>query len=396
MAKNKIAGSVRPRPSKKNPKYYDVILELGRDTLTGERKRVRFKSNSDSREDAENLLILKKAEYLSGELLMPDERTVAIFMDEYLRDYVAVQSSPATYRDYKTNIDRYVKPMFGKIKLQDLKQARIQQVYNQWRIKSNASDKPLKAESIRHINRIFKAALNKACELGYIKNNPTQNVKIGKDLVTKHIDVYSTDEIRMLKTAVKGTDMELPVALLFDCVMRRGELLGLCFSDVDFEKRTVTIQHSWVESEDSKKPVLKDCKTDGSYRKMVVSEETIKLLKRQQLLCKQICLREGKRFTEKQRVVCKQNGEPFLPKSFTAKWIDTLKKYGLRHIKLHGTRHSAISWLLSQGIPLHIVQARAGHQDPKITLSVYSHVAKEDEGMVADLLDTKLFCAVNE
>lgn len=396
MEKRTITGSVRPRPSKENPKYYDVVLELGRDPSTGERKRVRFKSNSDSREDAENLLILKKAEYLSGELLMPDERTVAMFLDEYLRDYVKVQSSPATYRDYKTNIDRYIKPMFGKIKLQELKQARVQQVYNQWREKSNASDKPLKAETIRHINRILKAALNKACELGYIKNNPTKNVKIGKDLVTKHLDVYSTDEIRALKKAVKGSDMELPVALLFDCVMRRGELLGLCFEDVDFENSAVTIQHSWVESEDSKKPVLKDCKTDGSYRKMVVSKETMRLLKEQRLLCKEICLREGKRFTGKQRVVCKQDGEPFLPKSFTAKWIDTLKKHGLRHIKLHGTRHSAISWLLSHGIPLHIVQARAGHQDPKVTLSVYSHVAKEDKGKVAKLLDKKLFCAVNE
>ena len=126
MQVRKIAGSVRPRPSKENVKYYDVILELGRDPLTGERKRVRFKSNSDSREEAENMLILKKAEYLSGEMLMPDERTVSEFMDEYLRDYVAVQSSPATFRDYKTNIDRYIKPMFGKVKLQELKQARIQ------------------------------------------------------------------------------------------------------------------------------------------------------------------------------------------------------------------------------------------------------------------------------
>ena len=124
---------------------------------------------------------------------------------------------------------------------------------------------------------------------------------------------------------------------------------------------------------------------------MVVSDETIRLLKRQQLLCKQICLREGRRFTGSQRVVCKQDGEPFLPKSFTRKWAETLKKHGLRHIKLHGTRHSAISWLLSQGVPLHIVQARAGHQDPKITLSVYSHVAKDDENLVADLMDKRLF-----
>ena len=64
--------------------------------------------------------------------------------------------------------------------------------------------------------------------------------------------------------------------------------------------------------------------------------------------------------------------------------------------KLHGTRHSAISFLLSQGVPLHIVQKRAGHQDPKITLSVYSHVAKDDERVVADKLESTIFPAVNE
>ena len=278
-----------------------------------------------------------------------------------------------------------------------LEKGKIQQTYNRWRnVKSPASDKSLRAESIRHINRIFKAALNYAIEMEYIKKNPTNGVRIGKDLTNNRVEVYTTDEIKELKSVVKGTDMELSVALLFDCVMRRGELLGLAFEDIDFEKNIVKIRHSWVESEDSKKPVLKDCKTDGSYREMVVSEETMRLLKRQKVYCKTICLREGKPFTGKQRVICKEDGNPFLPKSYTSKWNKTLKKYGLRHIKLHGTRHSAISWFLSQGVPLHIVQARAGHQDPKITLSAYSHVAKDDASRVADLLDNTLFSAVNE
>lgn len=397
MTKHKtIAGSVRPRPCKENVRYYDVILELGKDPVTGKRNRISYRCDSDNCEDAENMLTIKKAEYLQGDLLLPNEITVAEFLKEYLENYVRIQNSPATLRDYKTTIERYIIPVFGKIKLQNLTQATIQKAYNSWRERSNASENPLKAETIRHINRIFKAALNIACELGYIKINPTRKVRIGKDLITKQVDVYTTEEIRKLKKAVKGTDMELPVALLFDCVMRRGELLGLCFKNIDFEKKTVSIERSWVESEDSKHPVLKDCKTDGSFRKMVVSTETIQLLKRQQLLCKQICLREGRPFTGEQRVICKKDGLPFLPKSFTRKWAETLKKYDLRHIKLHGTRHSAISWLLSQGVPLHIVQARAGHQDPKITLSVYSHIAKDDEGMVADLLDSKLFRELKE
>lgn len=120
-------------------------------------------------------------------------------------------------------------------------------------------------------------------------------MRIGKDLNTEHLEVYTTEEIQKLKSAVKGTDMELVVALLFDCVMRRGELLGLCFGDIDFESKTVTIQHSWIETEDSKRPILKDCKTDGSYRKIVISDETLRLLRLQATKCKQICLKKGGR-----------------------------------------------------------------------------------------------------
>lgn len=391
-----VTGSVRPRPNKENPTHYDIVLELGRDPLTGKRKRVSFRADTTDREEAEAMLIMKKAEYLSGEMLMPSEKTVAGFLDEYLRDYVKIQSSPATVRDYESVIERYLKPMFGKIKLQKLQRTHVQQVYNQWRQKSNASDKPLKATTVKHINRVFKAALNIAVELEYIKKNPTNHIKIGKDLDEHDLDVYTVEEIKALQEAVKGTDMELPVALLFDCIMRRGELLGLSFSDIDFENKTVTIRHSFVESADSKCPVLKDCKTDGSYRKLVVSDYTMKLLKRQKIWYNRNRMKFGEKFENSNRVVCQENGKTFLPKSFTYKWMRTLKKHGLRHIKLHGTRHSAISLLLSQGIPLHIVQKRAGHQDPKITLSVYSHVAQDDQSVVADKLSDVLFPAVNQ
>ena len=86
--------------------------------------------------------------------------------------------------------------------------------------------------------------------------------------------------------------------------------------------------------------------------------------------------------------VCEQNYGfiiPLIAKKLLQRWND--EKDG---------RHSAISWFLSQGVPLHIVQARAGHQDPKITLSAYSHVAKDDADRVANLLDSTIFSAVNE
>lgn len=396
IRKSKVTGSVRPRPSKENVQYYDVVLELGKEPGSGKRIRKSFRIDTTDRQEAEDFLLMKKAEFLKGELLMPSHMTVEDYLDEYMDFCEGNNYSTATIRDYKSVIERYLKPVFGKIKLQELQKVQIQQAYNQWRKKSNASDKPLKAETVRHINRVFKAALNEAVERQYIKSNPAHKIKIAKDPTTNKLDVYTIEEIRELQRAVKGTDMELPVALLFDCVMRRGELLGLRFSDIDFDKSTVTIRHSLVESEDSKIPVLKDCKTDDSYREIVVTEHTMKLLKKQKVLYRQNKLKYGKEFIDKDFVVCQENGKPFLPKSFTRKWARTLEIHGLRHIKLHGTRHSAISLLLSEGLPLHMVQQRAGHKDPKITLAVYSHVAKDKQNIVAEKLDALLFPAVNE
>ncbi len=389
-----VKGSVRPRPNAENVLYYDLTLELGKDPVTGKRKRLYFKADTTDRQEAENQLMIKKVEYLQEEIVEPSKETVEQYLLRYLEN-VRRNLSPATTRDYKGVIERYLIPEFGNIKLQELTRPKVQQVYNAWKVKSNKSETPLKATTIKHINRVFKTALNSAVEDGLIKENPTRRIKIGKDIEPNHLDVYTVEEIRELQKAVKGTDMELPVALLFDCVLRRGELLALRYSDINFEKKEVTVQYTWAETE-SNQPVLKTCKTESSYRKMIVSDYTINLLKRQKSMYLRNKMKYGEDFCNSNRVICKENGEPFLPKSFTRKWARTLEKYGLRHIKLHGTRHSAISLLLSEGVPIHLVQQRAGHQDPKITLSVYSHVAKDTESVVAEKFNNVLFSAVNQ
>lgn len=392
MSRNRktIPGRVRPRPNKDNISYYDIILEMGKDPLTGKRKQISFRVDTTNREEAEKQLLLKQAEMVQGEILEPSKMTVEQYLKEYYEIYMQGKVSPTTERDYLFVINNYLVPVFGKVQLQKLTYSLVQRTYYQWQKESPRGKKPLALDTVKHINRVFKAALNQACKLGYIKGNPTQGVKFAKDSAHKPLEVFTVEEIRELQRAVKGTDMELPIALLFDCVMRRGELLGLKYSDIDFKTRTVKIQRSWVETPDSKKPTLKSCKTDSSEREIVVTQKTIDLLKKQRIQYKCNRLKFGEDFYDEDFVVCKENGEPFLPHSFTQKWSRTLKKYGIRHLKLHATRHSAISMLLSEGIPLHMVQARAGHQNPEITLSVYSHVAKDKQTVIAEKLEELL------
>ena len=183
--KKRINGSIRPRPNAEDVQYYDITLELGTDPATGKRKRMYFKVNTTDREEAENELMIKKAEYLQEKLLEPSKETVTEFMERFLED-TRRNLSPATTRDYKGMIERYIEPLFGHMRVQELTRAKVQQVYNGLRKKSNRSNNPLSASTIKHIDRILKCALNVAVDEGIIKENPVRKIKIGKDICSDH------------------------------------------------------------------------------------------------------------------------------------------------------------------------------------------------------------------
>lgn len=394
MSKANISGHIRVRPNKANPRYYEAVVDLGIDPVSHKRNRVAFRAETEV--EANELLIKKQAEYLNQEMLVPSKMTVEGYLKEYYQLYVeGCGKSPATVRDYQSVIKGYLIPAFGKIQLQKFNMRDIQLAYKEWRKQSprakGVQKNGLKAESIKHIHRVLKTALNKACDLEYIHRNPALKVSIPKDAEQNELDIYTLDEVKALQKAVKDTDMELPVALLLDCLMRRGELLGLKYTDINFDTREITIRNSLVETSDSKVSELKSCKTESSYRKLMVGKNTIRLLKKQHKLYKQNKLKEGKNFHDEGFVICQSNGKCFLPKSFTRKWTRTLQKNGLRHMKMHGTRHTGISMLLANGVPVHMVQQRAGHSTPDLTLSIYAHVAKDQEDIIADKIDALLY-----
>lgn len=91
--KKRINGSIRPRPNAEDVQYYDITLELGTDPATGKRKRMYFKVNTTDREEAENELMIKKAEYLQEKLLEPSKETVTEFMERFwkIREEILVR-----------------------------------------------------------------------------------------------------------------------------------------------------------------------------------------------------------------------------------------------------------------------------------------------------------------
>jgi integrase len=288
-------------------------------------------------------------------------------------------------------MDNYIFPTFGKIKLQDLSTSYVQRTYNSWKKKSPLSKNPLSVETIRHINRIFTAAMNKAVQLEYIKKNPLDGVSIKYEKGSKReVEVYNEEEFNQLLQVVKGTDMELPVALLFDCMLRRGELLALKWDSINFDTNMVTVQRTYIDALEG--AVLKEgTKTNYSCRKIKCTDYTMKLLKQErsrQMINK---LHLGVNYHDDGFVICQENGLPFAPKSISQKWRRTLRKNNLRHIKLHATRNCSISFALASGMAPHTVMKRAGHSNCSITMDIYAKVSSDQQDVAAQIMSETLF-----
>lgn len=386
-----VSGHVEPRKNSKGEiTHYRAVIYLGKDENG---KQIKPYKKADTKEEAEALLIQMQAEYMNQEFILPSEMKVADYLEEWYGAYVVNLRSESTILDYREIIDRYLIPFWGQKKLQSLNTLEIQKKFNEWSVKSPLSEKPLSEETLKHIKRVYNTALNKAVGLELIKRNPLQGIAIKSCKGIKEMVVFSEEEIIQLFNAVKGTDMELIVAFLFDTLARRAELLGVRWSDVDLETGAVNIRNTYIRTLEGSK-FKEGTKTNSSKRDMVLTEYTLNLLKKEKLKQKENKLLYGDEYYDNNLIICQPNGKPYETSSMTQKWRRTLKKNNIRHIKLHGSRHSAISQMIALGLPPKYIQERAGHKSINITMEIYGHVSKEQKIKTAQIINDEFFKAV--
>ncbi|SHJ36271.1 tyrosine-type recombinase/integrase [Parasporobacterium paucivorans] len=386
--KKVVSGHLEPRKNSKGEiTHYRAVLFLGRDENG---KQIKPYKKARTKEAAEALLIQMKAEYLNSEFILPSEMKVNDYLEEWYAAYIVNQRSESTELDYREIMDRYLIPTWGKAKLQALSTLHIQKTFNAWGVKSPLSDKPLSDETLKHIRRVFNTALNKAVDLEFLKKNPLKGVTIGRRNVKKELEVFSEDEIQRLFKGIKGTDDELIIVFLFDTLARRSEALGARWSDLDMKSGILTIQHTYIRTLNGCK--FKDgTKSQSSKRSMVLTDYTMGLLRKEKLRQLQNKLKHGPKYEDNDLIICQENGRPYQGSSFYQKWSRILKKNGIRHIKLHGSRHSGISMMIALGLNPKSVQERAGHKSCDITMNIYAHVNQDQKNKTAQVINDDFF-----
>ena len=286
-------------------------------------------------EEAETLMHKSIAEYTLGTFTEPSQRTLKDFIyEEYLPYYCKPHVKSSTYSDYLQS-SKYICKVLGQHKIQKITTTMVQEFINDMMIKSPLGTKPLARATVEGIRRDLNVFMKKAVALKYISSNPVEGTRIPR--ATKNLDkekavILTRKQVQELLVFVKGTPQECWYALIIDGTLRRGEALGLLWEDVDFDKSVVKIRNNWVEGENEVE--MTTPKSLASIRTIKLTENTMRLLKREYVRYKQCKLRNPE-FEDSNRVIFMDNGSPWLPKSFYRKYKRTLEEAGLPSVSLH-------------------------------------------------------------
>lgn len=299
-----------------------------------------------------------------------------ILFADYLANWLQIARSTiaiTTYSSYSSLIKSAIDPWFRKkgVTLKELNARNIQEFYTVMltRVKPN---------TVIHYHAIIHRALKYAVRTDLIAINPADKV----DRPRKNgfmASFYSKEEMNRLFDACEGTLIEVPVKMAAFYGLRRSEVMGLKWDAIDFEKDTVSIQHT-----------VTCCMIDGKST-IVASDSTKSKSSRRTLPLvgpmRELLLKAQREQTENRRLCgncyCKdyegyicinEMGERFNPSVFSTQFRKLLEKNDLRHIRFHDLRHSCASLLLANNVSMKQIQEWLGHSDFSTTANIYAHM----------------------
>lgn len=335
-------------------KCYEVRYDAGYD---GSGKRIqKFKGGFKKKGDAEIFMAEQISNLNRGTYIEPQK----LFLFEYLLDWLKERKetlSPTTYHGYEINIRCHINPYIGGIRLQELKPVQIRKLYSQLSkdrdIKIDGEKKHFKAlsgTSIVHVHRVLSKALEDAYKDELIHKNPAK-------LVTPpskekfEASFLSADKIREMITKFENDELYVPVFLAAVLGVRKGEVLGLQWSNVDFENNIIKIRHNYIMV-DGKPELREKTKTDKSMRDIVVTDRIMKTIEKHKHNQKILKVRLGEKYHKSDFVCTWPDGQPFNPSHLSHAFNLRLKNYELPKIRFHDLRHSNASLMLSRNMPM--------------------------------------------
>jgi integrase len=367
----KGAGSIRNRGTERAPRwfaYHYVVLD-------GRRRQVSdgpFSRKADAEAWLRDELKLAR----EGRATVPTRITVAELLDDWLA-VARPQLSPNTRAEYQRVASKRLRPHIGDVRLTELRPAHIARMLEHLRRpganrRGTTRDKGLSETSLQHTLGVLRTALSWAVRQRLISYNPADDVD-RPQREDREMRVWSAEGLARFLDHPADDRLHPLFRLAAFTGMRRSELLGLRWSDVDLEAATISVRRTRTRVGYEMHEAART-KTRAGTRVVDIDPATVAVLRRWAKAQKAERLAWGPAYTDSGYVFTAENGRPLHADHAANRFARLVHAAGVTTIRFHDLRHTHASLLLARGTPVLDVSRRIGHASAAMTLDVYGHV----------------------
>lgn len=379
MAKKRAngEGSIRKRKDGR----WEGRYTAGRDPETGKAiyKNVLGRSQAEVKEKLKQAI----GEAQALDITKAGKYTVEEWMEVWFQDYAKIKVRPSSHQTYQGYIHNHIRPNIGDIPLEKLTSLDLQKFYKKLlaygrvdRLEAKGQPKGLSAKTVRNIHQILASGLKLAQEQRLILTNPAEGCALPR---VEHQEMKTLTTVQLasfFREARESGVFEL-YYLELATGLRRGELLGLKWEDIDLERGDLRVrrQVSRINGEVVEAPL----KTKNAYRTLPLAEDTVSVLKEQR-----------KKVGNCPWVFPSPNGGPISPDSVLHMLHRVLKRAGLPKVRFHDLRHTFATLALQNGVDVKTVSGMLGHFSAGFTLDTYAHITSAAQRQAAQTMGSVL------
>jgi integrase len=322
-------------------------------------------------------------ESASLDVMNAEQYTTGQWMDVWFEDCAKIKVRPSSHQTYRGYIDNHIKPNIGDIPLGKLSSLHLQKLYKKLlaggrveRIEAKSQPKGLSAKTVRNINQVISSAMDFAKDQKLISSNPTDGCALPKP-EHKEMKTLPVEQLTSFLREAKESGVFELYYIELATGLRRGELLGLKWEDIDLAQGSLRVQRqiARINGEVIEAPL----KTKNAYRTLPLSADAVGVLQEQR-----------KKSGNSPYVFPSPTGGPISPDSVLHMLHRVLKRAGLSKVRFHDLRHTFATLALQNGVDIKTVSGMLGHYSAGFTLDTYTHVTTSAKKEAANTMGSIL------
>ena len=349
----------------------------------------------------------------------------AITVREYLTEWLEGHETSVkrgTISGYRKNVEQYIKPRLGGLRLQSVRPAMLSKFYRDLADHGGRPDKrypegrPLSASTVQHVHRTLRKALADAVQVEQLlATNPAERAKLPRAPRGEPGTIWTPAQLAVFLEQAAGHRLLPFFRLAAYTGARRGELLALEWCEVDLDDGVIMLDES-TDVIDGER--VTDTTKSGRSRMVSLDAGTVAALREHRRRQLEERMKAGPAWHETGLVFTAGDGQAIFPDTVSLLFLKLVRDYNapaipgggrghkrtrlpppaepLPPIRLHDLRHVHATTLLLAGVPVHVVANRLGHADPSTTLRVYAHVLREQAAGAADVFAQAVEAAVSK